>query len=221
MKCGPRLMAAVGGVLLLSTGIQADERTRHFPAAKCRYTLPADGWSWSDRSEKGEALFAAVGPGPRGALVTLAVMPAPPSARMDQKFIEGFDRGSFIPGKLDKRGGRLITFLGLPCYQVEGRLADGQTTVLRVFLAHGLGYQLIVVGNQEPVEQSPEFEAIMGGFAFDSPPVLPPPGPSPGSLDRFTDQMAKIATYCLLGAGVLIAWRAVFRRGQPSRPAAR
>jgi hypothetical protein len=211
---------AAAGVLLLAAGVQADdERTRHFPAAKCRYTLPTDEWGWTDQLA-GKAVFAAVGPD--RTLVALSIMENPPSARIDQKFADGFDKGFVVPGDNEKRGGRLATFLGLPCYQVEGRLVtEGLTTASRVFLANGRLYILSVMGAGGTVEQRPDFEAILGGFAFDAPPVPPPPAPGPVEAKDLSYRMGQIAAYCLLGAGVLATWRVIFRRGQPSRPAAR
>ncbi|HET6572297.1 MAG TPA: hypothetical protein VFG68_01755, partial [Fimbriiglobus sp.] len=77
MKCGLGL-AAVCGVVLFSTGVRAEEKTRHFPTANCRYTLPADGWSWVNPPD-GKATFCATGPGAVAAL--LYILEAPPSVR--------------------------------------------------------------------------------------------------------------------------------------------
>ena len=139
MKCGLGL-AAVCGVVLFSTEARAEEKTRHFPAAKCRYTLPADGWSWTELPEKGQAVFAAKSPD--GFAVILGFVEAPPSVWIGQKFVEGFDSKFGMPGELEKRGGRLSTFLGLPCYEVETRLTDGRTMASRMFIANGHIYTL-------------------------------------------------------------------------------
>ncbi len=219
MKCGLGLVAAVLGVALLPAGLRAEERTRHFPAANCRYTLPGDGWSWADPPEGGKIVFAATAPS--GAMVMLSVLESPPSAHMDQRFADNIDKGLVIPGKLEKRGGRLAIFLGLPCYQVEGRMFDGRTTASRVFLANGRGYHLWVVGGKAPVEQSPEFEAILGGFAFDSPPTPPPPGPSPDKTDQFSGRMGEVGGGILLFAGVIAFLNWITRSGRANRPTRR
>src|SRR5262245_31089886 len=95
------LTAAAGCAGLLGSELRADERTRHFAAAKCQYPLPADGWSWADRLEHENAVFAVNGPG--GIVVVLSYLEAPQSARVDQKFADGLDRRLIIPGKLEKR----------------------------------------------------------------------------------------------------------------------
>src|SRR5262249_49730184 len=55
-----------------------------------------------------------------------------------------------------------------------GVLPDGRTTVSRCFLAHQMAYQIVIIGGKEPVEEDPDFDAIMDGFAFTVPPVAPP-----------------------------------------------
>ena len=79
-----------------------------------------------------------------------------------------------------------------------------------------------MLGDEKPVEQRPEFESILNGFTFDTPPT-PPPAPGPDEAkDRWIGQVAYIVTkYVMIGAGLLVAFRWLTRRSRTSRIADR
>jgi hypothetical protein len=156
----PRAIAAAflaaALLALRQPGLAAQERTRDFPAQKCRYTLP-EGWDWA------------------GAGTCPLPVPLPNPRQADwAELVAAFQQGLYRPGYLKKRGGHFLTFQGLPAFQAEGTLANGRTAAGRFVIGHGLSYALLVVGGEAPVEREPDFEAVMGGFAFTEPPAPSP-----------------------------------------------
>src|SRR5580700_10343063 len=116
MKCA--LFGAVAITLLAilpETAAAADERTREFPAYKCRYTLPGEDWYWIDFAEAKKppkSIFTA-GTKKKGLALTLTYDRATRAERMDQKFSVGFEKGFYAAGPVTKRGGRFVSFQGL------------------------------------------------------------------------------------------------------------
>jgi hypothetical protein len=160
--------------------------------------------------------------GPRGLVATLTVttLPGPAHGHLElNEFVVGFKRTFYTPGELEKRGESYRTFQGLPCYQAEGTLATGQTVAARVFLAHGFSYNLGAIGGEAPVEREPDFEAIMGGFAFTEPPT--PSATSEGPEVSVPRLMGRVAAWCLMGVAVLLAlrWGTRRRKAPPTRAA--
>jgi hypothetical protein len=166
-----RLQWFLLGILALSIGpaagvTGAEERTRSFPAQKCRYTLPGAEWNWIDKDVQ-KALFIASNSNAFGITLSATNCRAP---QVSDEFMKGFESTYYQPGELRKRGGSYTTFLGLPSYQLNSSSPDGRTLVTRVFIAHGLAYHLTIIGGEEPVEDNPGLETIMRGFEFTVPP---------------------------------------------------
>src|SRR5262245_48021724 len=121
------------------SSLRADERTRTFPAQKCRYTLPDDDWSWLE--DKSPNLFMAINS--KGQVVYLGSFQVSPGTELSQKYIDGWEKGLLRNPDNKKRGGRFTNFLGIPCYQSEVvKVSVDKTQVGRVFLAHGFLYNL-------------------------------------------------------------------------------
>jgi hypothetical protein len=144
--------------------------TRQFPAWNCRYTLPGKGWAWVD-PPKADALFLARDGRERALILGVDRVNV---ASLTPEVVDWHDQG-MAQAKFRKRGGRLIGFLGLPCYQYEGTTPDGNSVVTRVLVVNGLAYHLTLVGTEMPVEQDSDFESCMGGFALLVPPAPPKP----------------------------------------------
>ena len=100
--------------------------------------------------------------------------------RINEEFVKGFENTFYQKGQIDKRGGRFITFKGLPCYQAEGILPDGRTTATWIFAAHGSIFQLSLIGGKKQIELDPQFESFMEGFEFTTPPEQRPNDIPPG-----------------------------------------
>ena len=121
-------------------------------------------------------------------------------AAFDADAAAGFDPSAYAAGTIKRRGERICTFMGLPCYECEWLLNGKMTYVMRIVFANGFGYQLMLLGNADPVEQRPDFEAIMNGFDFTSPPVPPDPLERGKRVARL---VGKLSASCVFGALVL------------------
>jgi hypothetical protein len=178
----------------------AADTVKTFPAYQCRYTLPGDGWTWV-ALESGSVLTCKAR-NRDGLLLSLAVSPAIAEAVIDARYAEKYDEHMAADGRRKKRGGRLTTFKGLPCYQSEWLTNGGNTAAHRVVMADGWRYQLMLVGKGDPVEKQPDFEAIMNGFEFTFPPVPPALTATTDSADDEKNPAylaGKVLGYCAIG----------------------
>lgn len=169
----------------------------------------------------------------KGFVIYLVTAIAPERVPVNEQIAKGFEKGFYLPGQIEKRAGRFITFRGLPTYQTEGNLADGRTCAVRIFTAHGLVYHLSLIGAIEPIEDNPGFETFMQGFDFTTPPepdlkrndsgaTQAPPksaGQSPPAMDSDFEQtlrisfwMGRMVRVCIIGIIVLLLFRWAFRK---------
>jgi hypothetical protein len=186
---------------------RAAAQTRYFSAQKCQFTLPAGRWSWTDQPLP-DTFFAAESAA--GLVVRASCAPAAAWRQMNESAAKDFE-SSLVQGsggQLKKRGAVYVQFHGLSCYQVAGVYADGRTTASRCFLAHGLAYHILVVGGKEPVEQDPDFDKIMDGFAFTEPPLAPADAKQGHSTEYYFG-------YAFFWIFLLFVWRCF--RGKPAR----
>jgi len=193
----------------------AKERSKEFPDLKCRYTLAGEDWKWMDSPGAANIFMATDG----SHVVTLASMQIPASNKLDESFIEGFEKSMYQSGKFKRQGGRMRKFLGFPCYQFEFEYAASQMGAGRVLLANGKSYQLMVLGNKAPVEHEPDFEKIMGGFALigaqmpisKSADATPQSEAMQGVLE-VSRIMGGLVVVCLLAAVLIVALRWVIKK---------
>ena len=157
-------------ILSLASAIRsaADVNSRPFPDKHCKFTLPGIDWKWDDNKQPSQ-LFGASGP--NGLVVVMTVTPTGPRDSLNQPFIDAFEAACFKPGLHAKRSGDFVDHRGQSSYQCEGTFATGQSSVCRIFLGHGNCYALMVIGNEQPVERLPEFEAIVNSFELDTVPL--------------------------------------------------
>jgi hypothetical protein len=150
---------------------ESNPPTREFPSQKCRYTLPGKEWKWMDQPLP-DSIFMATSKA--GLVITFRCDRVEDWKSLDRSTVADFEQAMnrSTEGRLKKRGGRFIIFLGLSCYQFEGVYADGRTIASRLILANGLAYHIMVAGDQNPVEQRPEFEKIISGFQFTDAPLV-------------------------------------------------
>jgi hypothetical protein len=195
----PALLVVLAGERTASAG----ENVRSIPTYQCRYTLPGKDWSWSEPTSGVQAVCMARNGD--GLVFMLTVLPVPAHTIIDADFATEFDQNAYPVAATKKRGGRITNFKGLPCYESEGLLNGKFTAVYRVLVANGFAYQLQLLGNADPVEKRPDFEAIMNGFEFTSPPV-PHSAATTDPHERgkkIARRMGEVAAYCLAGAVVL------------------
>jgi hypothetical protein len=191
----PALLVALAGPA--AAGPQEDVLT--FPVSQCRYTLPGKDWTWIDHTSFPKAICAARNGD--DLVFVLSVIPWPAGPVIDEKFAAEYDRTA--DPSVTKRDGRIATLKGLPCYESEWLASGKRTGVIRVVIANGYFYKLQLLGNADPVEKRPDFEAIMNGFEFTSPPVPPVPAEPLDPGKKLARRMGQVAVYCLLGALVL------------------
>ena len=101
-------------------------------------------------------------------------------------------------------------------------MADGSTSVTRVFIAHGFGYNLSLLGGKAPVEDDSVLEKVMQGFEFTAPPETQPASSSEhGKALNISQRMGQIAGWCIMGAVLLFLVRRAGKRktGNSSRGA--
>lgn len=202
-----KLASVVAPLLCLAVADASrdQELTKEFPAFKCAFSLPGTDWTWQDAAVVPNAVCVARST--EGLVVMLTVLPVPASSRgVDGEFAANFERGLYASPTMRQRGGTRTKFAGLPCYESRA-LVNGQlTAVIRVVVANGFAYQVQLLGNTEPVEKRPDFEAIMNSFKFTSPPVVPSPGAYTAAKPvNFAYTMGQIAAACLFAALVLAA----------------
>jgi hypothetical protein len=121
----------------------------------------------------------------------------PAGTVVDERFATGFDHKAHP--SVEKRGERIATFQGLSCYEWEWLFDGSKTAAFRVVVANGFAYQLQLMGGTDPVEKRPDFEAIMNGFDFTSPPVAPDPL-EPGK--RVARLIGRVFVYVMAGFAV-------------------
>jgi len=177
-----RRLSHTGIALILTTlwagGVLAGQATGRFEKAFCTFKLPNSAWDWTDASAVPNGVFAAAND-EEGLRLGLVAQPCPEEeAEVSRRSIPRFEKVFLKKGVVKKVGGKLMTFRGVPCYQLQLQvLPDEGTAVARVFIAHGLAYQFQLRGGTEPVWERPDLESIFGGFKFISAPEPPPNRP--------------------------------------------
>ncbi len=146
------------------------EMTKEFPEAQCSYTLPGDDWKWADpailQQHFADATTLAVAFKPTGLFVALRFNPLKPGEKTDPKRLEGFETGLLQSGRMTKRReGKHLSFKGLPTYQIDVTLKNGQECSIRVFIANDKMYQLMVISLAK-LGSDEEIEPTFQGFNF-------------------------------------------------------
>ena len=176
----------------------AESKTKLLEKFSCRISLPGEGWGWERPERITGAICVAVNQDEE-VVFSLAATKASKPAQVTDQAIAGYEKGLLQSGLVVKRGGRKMTFKGVPCYQFEGtHVEGGDTVVIRLFIAHGWAYQLQLFGGQEPVEDRPDFESVFASFEFTKPPsedTLP-------TRDLST-LVHKVGRYCVIAAVIL------------------
>lgn len=160
--------------LLAQNSAFGKEDVKTFATQQCRYTLPSNKWNWTDHRDVPNAVCAAEHED--GRIIILCLTAIPKHGVINDAFVNGFDHEAVSEGTLKKRGGRITAFKNLPCYECE-HLISGAMVASRIILANGFHYHVIIRGGLRPVEKLPDYEAIMDGFEFTSPPVPHTAGP--------------------------------------------
>ncbi|MBT3286631.1 MAG: hypothetical protein HN380_04730 [Victivallales bacterium] len=195
---------AVTAMICLAAEAQIqEERTREYPEYHCKVTLPEASFQWLDHSAvKGAAMI--MGNAAQAKLLLVA-RKAPAGIAVTDKFCKGIDDGFFEPEAVSKISGEVITFRGVPCYEVRARLGyDSSVAVLRSFAANGHVYQLQLLGAPVADLDKQQVEKLFASFELIGTPVLSSPEESDAVPYAGTSRtMGKIAAYCFIAIGLL------------------
>jgi hypothetical protein len=215
------ILAMVVVPLEIRGGAQAaDEKSKEFPQHNCKYTPPGSDWVWADTNAPNMIFLAENSKGHRA---TLTVSPVGKET-INERAAKAFESTYYEKPIVQKRGGRLTTFQGVPAYQTEGNVAE-KSFATRYFIANGNGYLLTVIGGTDPIENDNSFESIMNGFAFLTPVSANPPNVDPVADDphglNVSRLMGKVAGICLVVALVVFLVRKAIRPKVQPRQARR
>src|SRR5262245_59190232 len=115
--------------------IRSEDETKTFDSFQCRYTLPAADWKWIDPTSIPNAICMARNGD--GLVCMLTVMPAPSRMAINDRFVTNVDKTAYAPENVKKRGGRITTFKGLPCYENLAIVNGDTTAVNRYIVSNG------------------------------------------------------------------------------------
>lgn len=194
---------------LVSVGHAAERR--EFPKYKCAVTPPGPSFEWLDHS----AIPHGVGFLANGdkAKLVLLTFDNPRGEQVDERFLKEFDRGLTEGGQVSKDSGRLLTFCGVPCYEVRARLvSESMPIVIRVFAANDTIYQMQLLGTVVGGLEQSHPDRMFSAFEFVGTPELP----TPKAGAYFASyRMGRLAGTCLLVALVLALLGKVFKKKRP------
>lgn len=207
---------------LTATGARADgedkARMRPFPEIRCKLTLPDAGYHWIDHTGTPDAVAAMEGAA--GVRLVLSVKDVPKGLALTEALTKDIDKGFIRPGVTTKMSGGMVTFRGLPCYQVHARFdQNGQIVTARFVVANSHAYVLVVGGSALPVEERAPLDAVFAAFDFlgapQAPPAAPPP-PKRVSAEQkavsFSQRMGQVVGFCLMAIIALLVIRALLKR---------
>ena len=189
------------------------ERAKEFPDHRCRLLLPAPDFVWLDHSHIPDSI-AAFGNG-SGMMLILLVLKTPDDFAVGDSFSNGFDEGITQSGDLSKISGEIITFRGVPCYQMHTRInQDGSIATTKAFGANGYLYQLQLIGSKLPINERGNLEKVFASFEFLGAPRLPELKPASRQTKpyKFSRMMGRIAAYCIIGIIILVVVKSVIRK---------
>jgi hypothetical protein len=195
-----RLVVVLVTILAGPGAALAREAVKSFPSYQCRYTLPGKDWNWDDLAKIPKTICVAHSED--GLVFLVGVTPVSPGTVIDAKFASEFDPSKFRGGSIAKRASRLTTFKGLPCCQAEMLVNGTRSAAIRMVIANGFAYQIQLIGDADPVEKRADFEAIMNGFEFTSPPAPPAAKAATDSADDEKNPAyvaGQVLGYCVIG----------------------
>jgi hypothetical protein len=209
-------------------------KTKTFSEPKCSYTLPDEDWKWMDENAlerlkqqwpEGKPVTAALKQ--TGLIIAITFIPERANQRTDAKSLESFELGFLSTGRATKRKeGKHITFKGVPTYQFEATMKNGQELSIRIFFANNKFYQIFAIslGKMPPDD---EVERAYQGFNFVENPKIPTQNQNSGhaqTSEAFERGKAAAPCFnCICGlfvvaiVGTIIASVILLNRKKPTR----
>ena len=193
-------------LILMGSSLLAGEvqETKEFADLKCKLTLPSPDFKWLDNKQVPYAR-AFMG-NDSGTMLLLLAFKDTEGKPVDEDFAKGFDIGLGKTGDASKINGSIITFEKLPCYQVNIRIKQNNSTgTIRAFCANGYLYQLQIIGNKSLFKERKKQEKIFSSFEFIGQPVAPKLKALSAEQKayKFGYMMGRIVFYCIVIAVIV------------------
>jgi hypothetical protein len=182
------------------------QATKTFPEAECSYTLPGEGWEWLDpqlvQGPGGQTL--ALAKNQKGIVFTLRFDHLEANEKPNSRSYESFEVGLLESRRMTKQGGRHLTFKGIPSYQIDVGMPDGQGGSIRILYANNRFYYLQVVNAFGPLGPETGSEAIFQGFNFTGQPRSMLPSNEDAAFRRGQEFGRAISIFVVIGVTGLI-----------------
>lgn len=159
----------------------AQDTERRLEEFGCVLRLPDPDFTWLAEGEIPGATLACRDTKDR--FVMLIVVEAPPGYHIDARQGAAYEKGMDLKSDgIERLSGKLTEFLGVPCYEIRGRIrADQSLTLTRMFAANGFHYNLQAMIPAAPDGQAGKFDDLFAAFRFIGSPVVPGPGEEAGT----------------------------------------
>lgn len=142
-----------------------DNQTKEFPEYHCRLTLPNEAWNW-DESLDIPNLFA-ISESPEGYLFLFGAIVYNGNFPVNDKFIVGLEKGRLAQPEVIKKGGRKLTYCGVPCYEFETFMGEtNMNSIARYINGHGYSFCLELLYPKGQEIEASLVENIFEGFVF-------------------------------------------------------
>ena len=185
--------ALVFAVLSLAFASHAQGTERRLEPYRCALRLPDADFTWLAEDDVPGATLACRDSNDR--FVILKVWEAPPNYHLDARQAAGFEQGmSNKSDGIERLGGNFLEFLGVPCYEMRGRIKANQSlTLTRMFVANGFLYNFQAMIPAPTGTNVANFDKLMAAFQFIGAPVVPQPlvtsGPTvPAGIPQGTNE---------------------------------
>lgn len=156
------LALAAGGWVCAAPGQDTERRLEQY---HCVLRLPTPDFAWLAEGDIPGATLACRDTADR--FVILIVAEAPPGYYIDRRAGAAFEKGLARNPDLQTLGGRLTEFLGVPCYEIRGRIKTDQSlTLTRMFAAHGFLYNLQAMIPPTSDDDPGKFNDLFATFEF-------------------------------------------------------
>jgi hypothetical protein len=161
-------LALAIAVVGLACSICAQTAERRLEQYGCAMRLPGLDFKWLTQAELPGATLACRDSEDR--FVILIVAQAPPGYRIDARQGAAFEKGMARNPGIERLSGTLTHFLGMPCYEMRGRIQASQSlTLTRCFATNGFLYNLQAMIPETPDGGPGKFDDLLAAFQFMGP----------------------------------------------------
>lgn len=164
-KVPPILLAFTLAIAVAAQSGLGEENERRLEQYRCVLRLPSPDFTWLAEDDIPGATLACRDSKDR--FVILAVAEAPPGYQIDLRQGAAFEKGMDRKPGIERLGGRLNEFLGVPCYDIRGRLKTDQSlTLTRFFAANGFLCDLQAMIPAPSDGEAGELDDLFAAFQF-------------------------------------------------------